>query len=557
MNILTPLLPCQSSLYFDKVQFDDESNRVLLTLMSKQGRATCPCCNVISHSIHSHYERKVADLPWATWQVKIQLGVCKFRCLNPACQRKIFCERLSSVVAPWGRRTLRLVKQQSQLGLALGGSAGKRLSHHLFSPLSRNTLLRQVRALPASTLATPRVLGVDDWAKRKGQCYGTILVDLEKRRPLGLLPDREAPTLRTWLQQHPGVKVIARDRSRHYADGIADGAPQAQQIADRFHLLQNLARVLQTVLERHRKHLSVEQKEVSLPAIGDAWVSVNDVDKVEPIAEVSATMLVPGLPTLKSRERRAKRIERYNEIHQLHKKGWTKSAIARHLKIDRRTVRYALQSDEFPEFRRKAKKLDPFKSYLLKRWNEGCRTSSILLEEIKQLGFKGERTIVVIYLQRLRQAQGLPPRSRNFTPGTPIQDVAVRTATPARVTWQILRKPEQLTDEDKVLTTRLLDTNVDLTEAITLTQHFALIVRERLVEQLDLWLEKAKTSALSAFKRFAKSLQSDYAAVKAALTEPWSTGPVEGHINRLKMLKRQMYGRANLDLLEKRFLYAA
>jgi transposase len=557
MSILTPLLPCQSNLYFDKVQFDDESNKVLLRLTSKQVRATCPCCNVVSHSIHSNYERKLADLPWSTWHVRIRLGVRKFRCLNPACQRKIFCERLSSVVAPWGRRTLRLTKQQSQLGLALGGAAGERLSHHLFSPLSRNTLLRQVRAVPLSPLITPRVLGVDDWAKRKGQHYGTILVDLEKRRPLGLLHDREATTLSTWLQAHPGIEVIARDRARYYADGIAEGAPQAQQVADRFHLLENLARVLQTILERHRKHLSVEQKEASLPAIGDGSVSINDVDNVEPIAEVSATMLVPGLPTLKSRERRAKRIERYTEIHQLYKKGWTKSAIARHLKIDRRAVRYALQSDEFPEFRRKAKKLDPFKPYLLKRWNEGCRTSSILLEEIKQLGFKGERTIVMIYLQRLRQAQGLPPRSRNFTPGVPIQDVAVRTATPAQVTWQILRKPEELTDDDKLLTARLLDTNDDLAEAITLTQHFALMVRERLVEQLDLWLERAKTSSLAAFKRFAKSLQTDYAAVKAALTEPWSTGPVEGHINRLKMLKRQMYGRANLDLLEKRFLYAA
>jgi Transposase len=251
-------------------------------VMSAQALVHCPICRFPTRRVHRRYVRTVAALPWASWRVVLHLQVRKFCCANGRCPRRIFTERLWPLVAPWARRTPRLMQWLTRIALALGGRAGVRLSRTLGLAISRHTLLRLVRRLPMPEMAPPQVLGVDDWADRKRQTYGTVLIDLARRRPLALLPDREAKTFALWWQAHPGVAVITRDRSRAYTDGARQGAPEAIQVADRFPLLQNLAEALDQVLNAH----------------GHILAAVNAALHQAPVPQPDGTVAVPVPPPL-------------------------------------------------------------------------------------------------------------------------------------------------------------------------------------------------------------------------------------------------------------------
>ncbi len=546
------MLPDATALRLEACDVDDTTAQITLRVQSTQTNAPCPLCATPARRIHSDYGRTLADLPWAQYRVYLQLRVRKWFCRNRSCPRRIFTERLPTVAAPWARRTLRLAQRLIALGMALGGKAGGRLGHQWDLGVSRHTLLRLLRKLPLPAVPTPRVLGVDDFALRKRHTYGTILVALEHRQPVALLPDRTAETVAQWLQEHPGVEVIARDRSRAYAEGARQGASAAIQVADRFHVLQNLREALEHVF-------------TTSPQAFDA---VNALERQQPVVLPDGVVAVPVPPPAepstpaqqRAVQRQARRQALHTQIWTLHQQGWTGAAIAQHVGLSLRTVQRDLRTTTFAGRQRRSDAgdslLNPYKPYLLERWNAGCYTAMRLFREIRQRGYGGGYGVVAAYARRLRAGPG--PRARgNAARGSPCRAWRSRSCqplTPRRATWLVLRREAKRTTAEAQQLAQLREQSADVAEAIDLAQDFATLVRQRQPTQLDPWLTRATTSTIEALRRFATGLYEDYEAVKAGVTLPWSTSPVEGHINRLKMLKRQMFGRAHLDLLSRRFL---
>ena len=553
MTLLTRLLPNAPLLHLDAWETDDTATQLTLRVTSTQALVHGPLCRFPTRRVHGRDVRTVADLPWGPWRVVLRLQVRKFFCANGRCARRIFTERLAPLVAPWARRTQRLAQWLVRIAVALAGTAGARLCRGLGLAVSRNTLLRLLRRQPLPDVGTPHVLGVDDWAVRKGRTYGTIVIDLERRRALALLPDREAKTVALWLQAYPGVGVITRDRSRAYADGARQGAPDAIQVADRFHLLQNLAEALDQVFNAH----------------GHLLEAVNEALRQAPAAQPDGTVAVPVPPPSAPRtaqelahQRQAQRRALHQQIWAFHQQGWPAWAIAQQLGIGKNTVFRYLRIETSPERKRRADRgrsiLTPYHTYLLARWNAGHRDAVRLFRELQGRGYTGSYPTVARDAQRLRQAQGQAPRPRRPRPTLPaVAEPAARHLTARRATWLVLRRPERLDQNEAAQLAQLQAQHPEVAAAIALAQDFAQLVRERTPEQLDPWLARAADSPLTPLQRFATGIRDDYEAVKAGVTLPWSNGPVEGQINRLKMLKRQMFGRAKLDLLQQRFLLAA
>lgn len=544
-DLCAHLLPPDDRITFQSLIID--APRFVLVAAMTSANSTCPDCRQPTHRIHGHYPRTLADLPWATTPIELRLIVRRFRCCTCTCRRKTFAERLPSVAPLYARTTTRLATTQANTGLALGGAAGARhLSRHGL-PGGRNTLLRRVRSVSLPAGPAPEIIGLDDWAWRKGHRYGTIIVDLEQGCPIDVLEDRAAETVATWLQAHPDVKIVARDRAEAYAAGIRQGAPDATQVADRFHLLKNVAAALQEVFSAH--HREIDQ--------------LNHLPHHEPpTQDADAVMIPPEPPVAMTKAQRqiahnrAKRVAEYEQARALHQQGWTMQAISTHMGRHHRTIKKYLATSTFPERpprRQLPSILDPYKAYLRERWQAGYRSAKELYHEMQAQGFPGKYSIVAAYISRLRPPQGRITRRRK--PASPVQIVEVdKPLTPSRATWLIMRREDKLNDDEKQQRARLQAQEGAIAEAIELTQDFAALVRQRQPDQLETWLERATASGLQAFKSFAIGLQADYEAVKAGVTLMWSTGPVEGQINRLKMLKRQMYGRAGIGLLRQRVL---
>jgi transposase/predicted transcriptional regulator len=535
------LWPVEVAVVIDAIGKDGYS--LVVTAHGSQKSASCPLCGTQATRIHGYYHRNPADLPCGGYTIKFDLTVPRFFCDNEACDRQTFAAIFPTWVSRYARRTVRLKEQQREVGFAVSAEQGARLLPKLHMETSPDTLIRLVRNAPEPTAQTPRVLGVDDWAKRKGQTYGTILVDLEQHRVVDLLDERSAESLAQWLQAHPGVEIICRDRGTEYAEGAARGAPEAVQIADRFHLLQNLLDALKRLFEECPSVLRDAARQVA----AEMQVEKNP----ETAVTLPAEMVVPSEEKGASQpEKQTVRTLRFAEVKELQSQGWSQRAIAEHLQIHRRTVSKYFAYEAYPERASAAhttSKALPYLAYLTQRWTEGCNDIAQLHNELQALGFEGH------YMSTYRLVKQ-QLQTGNISPVTSAKPVPIPRLSVTEAAWLVVHPDERLDDMQVRLRTKLRQMSNDISTACELTQSFISMVHNRISTAFDGWLEQAEASQIKAFMNFAVSLKRDYAAVHAALSYTWSSGQVEGQVNRLKLTKRKLYGRANFDLLRKHVL---
>jgi transposase len=518
-------------------------DHVTIEAEPRRASADCPVCGSSSTRVHSGYWRKLRDLPWQGRPVTIRLAARRFRCINLACARRTFAERLDDVALVSARRTDRLGTLQHHLALALGGEAGARLAARIAVPVSADTLLRMAAAPTSgsgSPPPTPRVLAVDDWAWRRGYRYGTILVDLERNRVVDLLPDRQAETLAAWLRTHPGVEVVARDRAGAYADGVRQGAPEVVQVADRWHLLRNLGDAVRAVVDRHHSAIRRIARQISAEAI------------VPPATEIAAPPVVtPSTAAQRRQAAYARRQARYEEAAGLRAAGVPLKRIAALLGAERKTIRRWLRCGGAPLWRKPPRTgiLAPYQDVLDRRWAEGCRNAALLWRELVTLGFPGRPGTVRRWAGQRRKAE---PKAAGNAPG---ESVVIAHAFSGRQIARLLMTDiDELPQAEQTFVSRVLAQVPGLAESIAVAKRLNALLRRKGEENLDAVLEAAAGTALTGF---AAGLRRDFGAIQAALELPWTTSPAEGQINRLKTLKRTMYGRAGFALLRARVLHAA
>lgn len=536
------LLPKVPGLELENTAMDAET--VEFTITSTSLPVACPVCGQKTARLHSHYGRTVADLPWSGRRVRLLLNVRKFLCPGIGCPRRIFTERLPDLVESYARKTVRLHEILELVGFALGGEAGARLIRRLGMVACPSTLLRYVGRAATAPCSNPHITGVDDFSLRRVQRYATIIVDLERHEPIDLLPDRSAEALADWLRANPGIEVIARDRYRPYIEGASAGAPGAVQVADRFHVLKNLYDAVERAVERNRH------------ALGEPDATSEEVCPSEPSREAGH----PGWGHRSDPEKREERLQCYQRVVELRERGLYVEDIAGEVGLSQGTVVRWLNAGGFPERKRRKRKkpspVAPYADYLKRRWKERCINMSGLWREIKEMGYEGSYDPVADHLRCLRK--GLSPPARAPTAdGSGPEGARHESQETSRLLMLETKDPAALRPEQRRWLEEVRERCPELAEVQELAGRFARIMREGEENKLEAWLEEAGSSSFSEIRTFAKGVRQDEAAIRAAITLPWSSGQVEGQVNRLKLIKRSMYGRASFRLLRQRVLRGA
>jgi transposase len=468
--------------------------------------------------VHSHYRRRVTDLPLSGRIVQLVVATRRFRCDAVLCGRQIFTERFpEGVLEPSARRTTRLDCIVQHLGLALGGRPAALFARRLMLPVSNDTLLRVVRRRSRPRSDPLKVIGIDDWAWRRNHRYASIICNLERRRIVTLLPDREPATAQAWFAAHPTIGIIARDRGGGYGEAAARALPHAVQVADRWHLMENASRAFLDAVRKSMRQIR--------SAIGATTINAKLLTAAERIQY----------------EGYLRREQTNTTILALSKNGMAIKQIARQTGYSRKLVRQVIRGERNDVFRTRQGSLDVHLPWLDDQWASGCRTGAELWRRLTARGFRGSLRVVGEWATRRRRAEKADAENLQRIPS-------------ARTIARLMTIGRDTLSKAETVTIAAIEAGVPtLVEAREIIAEFHMMIRRKAAAELTPWIDRARASLVASF---ASGVSKDEAPVRAAITLPWSNGQTEGQITRLKLVRRQMYGRGNIDLLQARLIGA-
>lgn len=492
----------------------------------------CPRCGTPGSRIHSRYYRTVADMGCVGQRLTLKLLVRNWVCPLASCPQQIFAEPFAGLVRRYARMTDRLIKALQSIGVTTNGADGACLSSSLAMPTTAKTLIRRVLELPVPPCGPVHIIGIDEWAWKKGSQYGTILVDLEHGRIADLLPERSVESSTDWFKKHPEVKIISRDRGKIFRAAADAGAPQAKQIVDRFHLQKNFGEALEKFFGHHKRLLKTVAHKLA-----------------------GKTPSVPSTPARHAAKQErdahyAQRVRRHKKIWKLSRAGYRKEEIAQKVGVGIQSVYRALQQECPPnrETRHRSRHItDPYLSYLTKRWNEGCHKAVALYEEIVAQGYTGSLRTIEHLIAHFR-----PHGTKHVSK----QAVTWKTApSPRNIALMMVRRAEKRTEDQTTFIDQLCKSDATAATVCNLAQTFGSVLRHLEGKSgLEKWKAAVRVSGIAELVDFVEGLADDAEAVVNGCSESWSNGMVEGFVNQVKWIKRSSYGQAGFPLLQRRVL---
>ncbi len=505
---------------------------ILVHLYATSPMAPCPQCGTPGSRIHSRYQRTIADVAFGRRHLLLKLLVRKWICREASCAQRIFAERFPGLVRRYARMTDRLVEALQAVGVTTNGADAARILSGLGMPTSAKTVIRHVLRLPLPSEGSIHEVGIDEWAWKKGHQYGTILVNLSERRVVQLLADRSVETSKAWLRTHPEIRIVSRDRGKLFREAATDGASQAQQVVDRFHLQKNFAEALEKFLRHKTRVLKAGARSVS--------------GKARPVPRRAA-------PKIEEQERRARHRQRvavHKRAWKLYREGYHKEQIAQLIGISSRSVYRVLEQEAAPPPRRRSHShsiIDPYLSYLSERWNQGCHKARQLYEEVAAQGYTGSLRTLEKQIRAFRP-NAVHPVSK--------QTITLEKPPSARSTALMIVRPAQnRTPEQTSFLEHLIQIDATIALAFTLAQDFGRLLRKREGQaQLEQWKATVRASGIAELMAFVDGLADDAEAVANGCSMTWSNGMVEGFVNKVKAIKRSSYGQAGFALLQRRVL---